>query len=125
MRGLGDSINRMLERLEESFRALEQCSAGIAHEFKNARATISGYAQMIRSETPPGDIRDSADRIFDQTRALTHVVTEFLRFAKPLEISYETVPMQALVERVAQEPVEALPGCAVSCERTFDDLPVD
>jgi signal transduction histidine kinase len=109
----------------ENLAALGEMSAGIAHEFKNALATISGYAQMIRNEAAPGDIRDSAERIFDQTRALTHVVTEFLRFAKPLEISYEAVPMQTLIERVAQDTEEALPECAVAWEGTFGDLPGD
>ncbi len=81
-------------RWKENLAALGEMSAGIAHEFKNSLATISGYAQMIRSEAKPGDVRESAERILEQTRALTHVVTEFLRFAKPLEICYETVPMQ-------------------------------
>src|SRR5208282_5621972 len=88
-------------------------------------ATISGYAQMIRSESAAGDVRESSERILEQTRALTHVVTEFLRFAKPLEICYETVPMQTLVERVAEELQEAVPQCAVECEGAFVDLPGD
>jgi len=112
-------------RWKENLAALGEMSAGIAHEFKNALATISGYAQMIRNESQPGDTRDSSERILDQTRALTHVVTEFLRFAKPLEISYETVPMQTLVARVAQEVQEAIPQCTVICEGTFTDLPGD
>jgi len=112
-------------RWKENLAALGEMSAGIAHEFKNALATISGYAQMIRSESQPGDTRDSAERILDQTRALTHVVTEFLKFAKPLEISYETVEMQALVERVAEELREIAPKCEVVCEGTFPGLPGD
>ena len=112
-------------RWKENLAALGEMSAGIAHEFKNALATISGYAQMIRSEAKPGDIRESAERILDQTRALTHVVTEFLRFAKPLEISYETVPMQSLVERVAEELQEANPRCTVECGGVFQELPGD
>jgi signal transduction histidine kinase len=100
-------------------------SAGIAHEFKNALATISGYAQMIRSEAGAGDIRDSAERILDQTRSLTHVVTEFLRFAKPLEICYETVGMQALVGRVAEDLRETFPQCVVECDGAFLELPGD
>jgi len=36
--------------MKENLAALGELSAGIAHEFKNALATISGYAQMIRSE---------------------------------------------------------------------------
>jgi nitrogen-specific signal transduction histidine kinase len=112
-------------RWKENLAALGEMSAGIAHEFKNALATISGYAQMIRSEAKPGDVRESAERILDQTRALTHVVTEFLRFAKPLEICYETVPMLSLVERVAEELHEANPQCAVECHGAFQELPGD
>jgi signal transduction histidine kinase len=112
-------------RWKENLAALGEMSAGIAHEFKNSLATISGYAQMIRSEVQTGDVRDSSERILDQTRALTHVVTEFLRFAKPLEICYETVPMQSVVAKVAEELHETLPGCAVECEGTFEDLPGD
>src|SRR6202041_3474831 len=88
-------------------------------------ATISGYAQMIRSEVKAGDVRESSERILDQTRALTHVVTEFLRFAKPLEICYETVPMQTVVEKVAEEVRETLPKCRVTWEGSFEDLPGD
>ena len=112
-------------RWKENLAALGEMSAGIAHEFKNSLATISGYAQMIRSETKPGETQESAERILDQTRALTHVVTEFLRFAKPLEICYETVPMQMLVEKVAEELHETIPECAVQSEGTFQDLPGD
>ena len=112
-------------RWKENLAALGEMSAGIAHEFKNALATISGYAQMIHSEAKPGDIRESSERILDQTRALTHVVTEFLRFAKPLEICYETVAMQPLVERVAEELHEATPQCEVECEGSFVELPGD
>src|SRR5271170_6241013 len=43
-------------RWKENLAALGEMSAGIAHEFKNSLATISGYAQMIRSETAPGDV---------------------------------------------------------------------
>lgn len=112
-------------RLKENLAALGEMSAGIAHEFKNSLATISGYAQMIRNETSPAEIRESADKILTQTRALAHVVTEFLRFAKPLEISYETIAMKAMVERVAEELHEAIPQCEVNYEGAFEDLPGD
>ncbi|HTU34087.1 MAG TPA: ATP-binding protein [Candidatus Acidoferrum sp.] len=112
-------------RWKENLAALGEMSAGIAHEFKNALATISGYAQMIRSEAPAGEIRESAERIVDQTRSLTHVVTEFLRFAKPLEISYESVPMTPLVERVAADLRETFPQSQVSCDGKFEEVPGD
>lgn len=112
-------------RWKENLAALGEMSAGIAHEFKNSLATISGYAQMIRSEARPGDIHENAERILNQTRALTHVVTEFLRFARPLEICYETVAMEALVTRVSEDLREAFPQCQVACEGAFIEIPGD
>ena len=111
-------------RWKENLAALGEMSAGIAHEFKNALATISGYAQMIHSEAA-GDVRDSSGKILEQTRALTHVVTEFLRFAKPLEICYEPVPIEDIVHRVAGELRENTSGLSVNCEGTFQEVPGD
>src|SRR5271155_5558440 len=52
-------------QLKENLAALGELSAGIAHEFKNALATISGYAQLIRGEMPEGDAHDYAEHILE------------------------------------------------------------
>ena len=90
-------------QLRENLAALGELSAGMAHEFKNALATISGYAQMIQSEPAAPDTSENAAKILDQTRSITHVVTEFLRYARPLEIAAEPVP-----PRVVQSATQAL-----------------
>jgi PAS domain S-box-containing protein len=108
-------------QLKENLAALGELSAGIAHEFKNALATISGYAQMIRSESTETEALDYAERILEQTRNITHVVTEFLKYARPLEIPDERVPLQAMVERVVSEVGEALPQVKIGFEGTFGD----
>ena len=112
-------------RWKENLAALGEMSAGIAHEFKNALATISGYAQMIHQEAPPGELLENSERILEQTRALTHVVTEFLRFARPLELSYEAVSLATLVDRVAEEIQEAVPGCTIHAQGEFLEIPCD
>jgi nitrogen-specific signal transduction histidine kinase len=109
-------------RLKENLAALGELSAGIAHEFKNALATISGYAQLIQSEGPESEASDYAKRILEQTRNITHVVTEFLKYARPLEISDETVGLEAVVERVMTEVGEAIPQVKIRCEGTFGDV---
>jgi len=108
-------------QLKENLAALGELSAGIAHEFKNALATISGYAQMISSESTDAEALDYSERILEQTRSITHVVTEFLKYARPLEISDERVPLQTMVERVVYEVGEALPQVKIRCEGTFGD----
>lgn len=112
-------------RWKENLAALGEMAAGIAHEFKNSLATISGYAQMIRGEAPTADLAENAERILSQTRSLTHVVTEFLRFARPLEPAEETVSVQALVERVVEELHDALPQLSVRYEGGFGEVPGD
>ena len=90
--------------MKENLAALGELSAGIAHEFKNALATISGYAQMIRSEAKPGtDLHEHGDLILRQTRSLTHVVTEFLKFARPLELANEEVPLHPMIAQIVAE----------------------
>jgi PAS domain S-box-containing protein len=105
--------------LKKNLAALGELSAGIAHEFKNALATISGYAQMIRSESSDGEISDHAERILEQTRNITHVVTEFLKFARPLDISDEPVDLQPLIGRAIDEVSTAAPGVSVRAEGDF------
>ncbi|HEX4545031.1 MAG TPA: ATP-binding protein [Candidatus Acidoferrum sp.] len=108
-------------RLKENLAALGELSAGIAHEFKNALATISGYAQMI-PEASPGEASDYAMHILEQTRNITHVVMEFLKYARPLEIPDETVELEGVVERAVSEVAQALPQVEIGCEGTFGDV---
>ncbi|MCL4524571.1 MAG: ATP-binding protein [Acidobacteria bacterium] len=106
-------------RLKESLALLGELSAGIAHEFKSALATISGYAQILKSEATPGEQADCAEKIVQETRALTHLVTEFMRFARPLEFSPSDVDLRALVERTATELREEMPRVNFSIEGDF------
>src|SRR5947199_7069244 len=84
-------------QLKENLAALGELSAGIAHEFKNALATISGYAQMI-PDASPKESADYAKKIVQQTRNITHMVAEFLKYARPLEIPDDRVELQEVVQ---------------------------
>lgn len=111
-------------RMKESLAALGELSAGIAHEFKNALATISGYAQMIRSESQ-GEARENAQRILEQTRALAHVVSEFLKFARPLDLASEQVDVTSLVDRVILQVRDSVPDVVISAEGSFESVSGD
>src|SRR5579862_8491940 len=112
--------------MKENLAALGELSAGIAHEFKNALATISGYAQMIRSEAKPGtELREHGELILQQTRALTHVVTEFLKFARPLDLADERVALRPMIDQILAEVAEALPEVAITIVGDFGDVSGD
>jgi signal transduction histidine kinase len=86
-------------RLRENMAALGEMSAGIAHEFKNSLATISGYAQMLQAD----DRSDFATKITEETAALSRIVTDFLEFAKPQGFSREPVELKPMLEDCAHE----------------------
>ena len=112
-------------QLKDNLAALGELSAGIAHEFKNALATISGYAQMIQAEAAVGEVADCAGKILEQTQSITHVVTEFLKYARPLEISNDEVPLAATIERVVAEVGESNPRVRLRFEGQFGSVAGD
>jgi len=89
-------------RLRENMAALGEMSAGIAHEFKNSLATISGYAQMLEKENAPAT-RQFAGKIAAETSALSRIVTDFLSFARPRGFEPVPVDARALIEDCARE----------------------
>lgn len=110
--------------LKENLAALGELSAGIAHEFKNALATISGYAQLI-PESSPREAADYAKKIVEQTRNITHMVAEFLKYARPLEIPEERVALQDVVERAVAEVAETMPQVTIECKGNFGEVAGD
>ena len=90
-------------RLRQNLAALGEMSAGIAHEFKNSLATISGYAQMLATSEDE-NARDFGQRIRNETANLTRVVCDFLAFARgPQTISRVPVELVPLLEDCARE----------------------
>jgi signal transduction histidine kinase len=90
-------------RLRENLASLGEMSAGIAHEFKNSLATISGYAQMLTAENDPHTTQQFAGKIVAETASLTRIVTDFLHFARPQGLEAETVELRSLIEDCARE----------------------
>lgn len=92
-------------RLKENMAALGEMAAGIAHEFKNALATISGYAQLIPiSEHEEGKL--FAQKIFKETQLLAAIVTDFLNFSRPMSVVASVVNTRELIESSYEEIVQ-------------------
>jgi nitrogen fixation/metabolism regulation signal transduction histidine kinase len=90
-------------RLKDSLARLGELTAGIAHEFRNGLATIHGYSRLLDLERLPDDFRPYVQGIREETEALGQVVTNFLNFARPAELTLTPVDMAAIAERVAED----------------------
>ncbi|MBX7222350.1 MAG: hypothetical protein K1Y36_20540 [Blastocatellia bacterium] len=84
-------------QLRETLASLGEMAAGIAHEFKNSLAAISGYAQLIERDAEERNARP-AQALRHEVTYLTKLVTDFLAFARPHEVVFKPVDLGELLE---------------------------
>jgi signal transduction histidine kinase len=99
------AVKRLEEqlRLKESLAAVGELTAGIAHEFRNGLATIHGYSKLIDLQTLPEAYRPYVEGIRMEAESLGQVVTNFLNFARPAQLTLTRVDLRAICERAADE----------------------
>ena len=90
-------------RLKESLATLGELTAGIAHEFRNGLATILGYSKLFDLSALPETYRPYVQSIRTEAESLGQVVTNFLNFARPAQLSLSKVDLRAVCERAADE----------------------
>jgi len=90
-------------RLKDSLAAVGELTAGIAHEFRNGLATIHGYSKLLDLKELPESYRPYVEGIRSETQSLNAVVTNFLNFARPAQLTLARVDLRAVCERAADE----------------------
>jgi len=100
-------------RLKEALAGVGELTAGIAHEFRNGLATIHGYSRLIHPDELPPSYRPYVDGIRQETEALGHVVTNFLKFARPEQVVCAIVELEPVVRRAVDELTHEFPSDAV------------
>jgi PAS domain S-box-containing protein len=84
--------------------SLGEMSAGLAHEFKNALATLHGYAQLLQNDGLDGGVRASATAaLLAEVRGLSEMVTSFLNFARPNPPDFADVSLRDLLGACAAD----------------------
>jgi PAS domain S-box-containing protein len=113
-------------RLKETLARLGELTAGIAHEFRNGLATIHGYSRLIDPAVLPANYGPYVEGIREETEALGKVVTNFLNFARPEQVSFSRVDLGAIARRAADDLRHELPaGTSVTVTGPFGDVQGD
>lgn len=89
--------------LKNNLESLGEMSAGLAHEFKNAIATLQGYAQLLQSMELNDKAQAAAGSMLNEVRNLSSMVTAFLNFARPQPLHLEDVSVCDLIADCAAE----------------------
>lgn len=102
-----------IERLEAQMRQAEKLaaigmmSAGIAHDFRNPLAAISGSAQLLAQEfsvqdAEPNHNYELTKIILRESDRLAKTITDFLKFARPDNIDRDWFLLRPCVEEIIQ-----------------------
>lgn len=103
-----EDVTREIE-MEDQFRrmselaAIGQLAASIAHELRNPLSSIKGAAQFLRNEYPEhASIVEFLTIIIDEVNGLSKLTTEFLDFARPLQLELKPVNLNAAMDKTLQ-----------------------
>lgn len=119
-------------KMENEFRrmgelaAVGQLAASIAHELRNPLSSIKGAAQFLQKEYEEhSSLTEFLDIIIEEVNGLSRLTTEFLEYAKPMELDIASVDVNALVSKTLQfMSVPISEGGAIAIESLREDLPV-
>jgi len=106
IRGLVGSLNRMLERLAESFRSLEQFSADIAHELRTPLNNLMMQTQVTLSRPRlVEEYQETLLRNLQELERLQRMVSDMLFLARAdrgmLTLQQEEVDLRAEADNLA------------------------
>jgi signal transduction histidine kinase len=100
--------------LKRNLESLGEMSAGLAHEFKNAIATLHGYVQLLQNLDLDERGQTAASSLLNEVRNLSEMVTAFLNFARPQPLQMEDVSLSELI-----------PECLAELKTLYDERRVD
>jgi signal transduction histidine kinase len=100
--------------LKKNLESLGEMSAGLAHEFKNAIATLHGYVQLLQSLELDEKAGGAAASLLGEVRNLSDMVTSFLNFARPQPLQLDEVKLDELIA-----------DCAIELAPLFEERAVD
>ncbi len=97
------SLLREQVALKNNLESLGEMSAGLAHEFKNAIATLHGYVQLLQNLEMNETGRATASSLLNEVRNLSEMVTAFLNFARPQPLQLDEVVLNDLINDCGSE----------------------
>jgi two-component system sensor histidine kinase AtoS len=96
-------------KMEDEFRrmgelaAVGQLAATIAHELRNPLSSIKGAAQLLREQyEDEGMIVEFLEIIIDEVNGLSRLTTEFLDFARPLQLELRPTDLNEVMCKILQ-----------------------
>ncbi len=93
---------RLRERLNRArhLSSLGEMTAGISHEIRNPLGIIMSSAALLKKQTnASGKSGAIAQIIVEEAQRLNHLITDFLNFAKPMNLNLQPCLLDEIIEK--------------------------
>src|SRR5690606_11435306 len=104
---LGQAINNMLDRLQESFETQRRFTADASHELRTPVTAIGGHVSyLLRRTHPTGDQLDSLEVIQRESERMAKLVNDLLELARAdagFTVDLQPMNLVEVVETVRKE----------------------
>jgi two-component system, sporulation sensor kinase E len=109
---------------KEKFASLGEMAAGVAHEFRNSIATVTGYLQMVEDRVTL-EQKTYIAPIHKEINSLQKVVNDFLSFAKPVQPQFEEVNLSEIIQDCIAETAVTSKEVDFDFRGEFPEIPGD
>ena len=109
---------------KEKFASLGEMAAGVAHEFRNSIATVTGYLQMVEDRVTL-EQKTYIAPIHKEINSLQKVVNDFLSFAKPVQPQFEEVNLGEIIQDCIAETAVTSKEADFDLQGDFPEIPGD
>ncbi len=106
--------------LRDKLSSLGEISAGIAHELRNPMGVIAGYTKLL-SKKIDAALKPTVDAISQEIIAMNRIISDFLSFARPVELNLSDIDLKAIIEYCVMATAEERND--IDLQLVVDNLP--
>jgi signal transduction histidine kinase len=118
---LGQTLNRMLERLDNAYQHVSRFSADAAHELRTPLAIMRGELELLAEEPLDETMRKAVGNILGETARLSQIVESLIAIGQMDSVAGKRVHHPVDLFDLAAETVEQIRLLAVEKEIAIDE----